>query len=78
MVTGCHTGSHEVTGSHVESQVIHRNTGNPGLQTQSYVAHEALRRPSQLQRHPKTGTAPQLGDQLCCQTELTQPEAPQT
>ena len=29
-------------------------------------------------RHPKTGMAPQLDDQSCYQTELTQPEAPQT
>ena len=51
MVTGCHTGSHEVTESHTESQVFHQNTGNPGLHTQSYVAHEASQEgPSQLQR----------------------------
>lgn len=45
VVTGCHTGSHEVTGSHMESQVFHQNTGNPGLHTQSYVAHEVSRGP---------------------------------
>lgn len=83
VVTGCHTGSHEVTESHMESQVFHQNTGNPGLHTQSHVAHEASQEAPHSykewpHRHPKTGMAPLLADQLCYQTELTQPEAPQT
>lgn len=81
MVTGCHTGSHEVTESHTESQVFH--------QVILVFTHNHMWRMRPLKRaphsykewphrHPKTGMAPHLGDQLCYQTELTQPEAPQT